>query len=345
MFSLLTTPAPYLTTGAFALAQGMSEILACSRQDISQDISQLFTMTGNSSISQEEHHESEKIREVLKHYPAEKPKFDRIVKSAFPGAISNKELELKVVEILAERDFHDDNTLLATSLCCDELARRLEDDLGRVYGNNFTLGGLAGFPFAGITGFGAMVSHVPDNGFCLIVHGPHVGITKDGLVGKVERRNLALVDNCCGSAIAAANYVRGITDGGATITGNIQSFLDFQQSAVQEMILPHGKRLHDAGDDFLKEIPYALYQSQDVLLHDIVKQVRNGLKHYRGTAILGGVQINTGPDTMDYFHPLRFELMDNNGNIIEDMLPHLTGEKSENEDDVWASVRNVKISE
>ena len=290
--------------------------------------------------------EKEKLRRHLSEgYAPEDPKFDLIVKSAFPGAISNKELELKVVEILAERDFHDDNTLLATSLCCDELARRLEDDLGRVYGNNFTLGGLAGFPFAGITGFGAMVSHVPDNGFCLIVHGPHVGITKDGTIGKVERKNLALVDNCCGSAIAAARYLRGITDGGAVITAKIQNFLDFQQSAVQEMILPHGKRLHDAGDDFLKEIPYALYQSQDVLLHDIVKQVRNGLKHYRGTAILGGIQINTGPDTMDYFHPLRFELMDNNGNIIEDMLPHLTGEKSENEDDVWASVRNVKISE
>ena len=141
-----------------------------------------------------------------------------------------------MVDVLAEKGFHDNNTLLATSLCCDELARRLEDDLGRVYGNNFTLGGLAGFPFAGITGFGAMVSHVPDNGFCLIVHVPHVGITKNGTIGKVERKNLALVDNCCGSAIAAARYLRGITDGGAVITAKIQNFLDFQQSAVQEMI-------------------------------------------------------------------------------------------------------------
>ena len=93
--------------------------------------------------------EKEKLRRHLSEgYAPEDPKFDLIVKSAFPGAISNKELETKMVDVLAEKGFHDNNTLLATSLCCDELARRLEDDLGRVYGNNFTLGGLAGFPFA-----------------------------------------------------------------------------------------------------------------------------------------------------------------------------------------------------
>ena len=64
----------------------------------------------------------------------------------------------------------------------DELARNLEDDLNKVYGHNFNLGGLSGFPFAGNTGFGAMSAHVPDNGFCLLIHGPHVGITQDGLV-------------------------------------------------------------------------------------------------------------------------------------------------------------------
>ena len=64
------------------------------------------------------------------------------MKRAFPGAISNLELEAKVVKILADKGFDSDNTLLATSLCCDELARVLEDDLGRVYGKNFFLGGL-----------------------------------------------------------------------------------------------------------------------------------------------------------------------------------------------------------
>ena len=114
------------------------------------------------------HHEYDKLMDILKEYPDDDPDFDAMVKDNFPGAISNKELELKCVSLLAARGFHDTNTLLATSLCCDELARRLEDDFGKIYGSTFALGGLAGFPFAGITGFGAMVSHVPDDGYCLM---------------------------------------------------------------------------------------------------------------------------------------------------------------------------------
>ncbi len=267
----------------------------------------------------------EKIRQIIisEDYPAESPEFDAMVKSTFPGAISNRELESKVVEILADRGFQGSNTLLATSLCCDELARRLEDDLGKVYGQNFFLGGLAGFPFAGNTGFGAMSAHIPDNGFCLIVQGPHVGITQDGLVGKVERSGIALVDSCCGSAIAASNYLKGITEGGATVTTKIQNFSDFQQGAVQELILPHGKRLTDAGDDRMRELPYALFESQDMLLQDIIAGGKGGLK--QGTAVLGGIQINTSPDTLDYFHPLRFDYIDSSGNVVEDLLPLLTG--------------------
>jgi Limiting CO2-inducible proteins B/C beta carbonyic anhydrases len=86
----------------------------------------------------------DQIRQIIasENYPDEDPAFDKIVKTAFPGAMSNKALESKVVEILAQRGFSGSNTLLCTSLCCDELARVLEDDLGQVYGKNFFLGGL-----------------------------------------------------------------------------------------------------------------------------------------------------------------------------------------------------------
>lgn len=261
----------------------------------------------------------EKIKLIIssEDYPEENPAFDKVVKSKFPEAVSNKILETSVVDVLAKKGFTGENTLLATSLCCDELARVLEDDFNKVYGNNFNLGGLSGFPFAGNTGFGAMAAHIPDDGYCLIIHGPHVGISKDGTIGKVERPGIALVDTCCGSAVAASNYLKGITDGGAQITTSLQSFTDFQQGAVQELILPFGKRLTDAEDRML-ELPYALYETQDVLMREIISKGSGGLK--KGTAVLGGIQINTGPDTMDYFHPLRFDYLDADGNV-EDLLP------------------------
>jgi len=165
-----------------------------------------------------------------------------------------------------------------------------------------------------------MAAHIPDDGYCLITYGPHVGVAADGTVGKVERSGVALVDTCCGSAVAASNYVKGITDGGAQITTRLQEFTDFQQGAVQELILPHGKRLSEAKNRMV-ELPYALYDSQDMLLSEIVKIGSLGVK--RGVALLGGIQINTGPDTLDYFVPLRFDFMNYRGEIVEDMLPAL----------------------
>ena len=229
-------------------------------------------------------------KECSEEVPTGNIRFDHLVKSRFKGSIDNNSLVTTVSSILETRGVTASNTLLATSLCCDELARCLEDDFGKVYGCNFNLGGLAGFPFAGSTGFGAMAHHIPDDGNCLVVYGPHVGMSRDGIVGKVEREGITCPDTCCGSAVAASNYVKGITDGGALINMNIQPFTDFQQGAVQELILPHGKRLRDAKDRMF-ELPYALFDSQDMLMHKIVETGANQTK--KGLILLGGVQINT----------------------------------------------------
>jgi len=76
----------------------------------------------------------------------------------------------------------------------------------------------------------------------------------------------------------------------------------------------------------MKELAYALFESQDMLLQDIISAGKGGLKE--GTAVLAGIQINTGPTTMDYFHPLRFDYIDNKGNVVQDLLPALTGQVS-----------------
>lgn len=247
--------------------------------------------------------------------------YDVMIKLIFPGALSYEQLESRVVNQLDSKGYTSDNTLLATSLCCDELARNLEKDFAKIYGKNFSLGGLAGFPFGGTTAFGAMSAHIPDDGSCFIVYGPHVGVATTGGVGKVERPGIALVDNCCGSAIAASNYLKGITDGRAQITSKIQEFADFQQGAVQEMILPHGKRLQDA-EDRMVELPYCLYESQDLLMKEIVKKGAGGVKN--NITLLGGIQINTAPGALDYFLPMRFDFMNNEGEVVEDMLGDIT---------------------
>ena len=49
------------------------------------------------------------------------------------------------------------------------------------------MGGLDGFPFTGLTGMGAFASHVPDDGAVFVYYGPHIGITKDGVIGEIHR--------------------------------------------------------------------------------------------------------------------------------------------------------------
>jgi hypothetical protein len=248
-------------------------------------------------------------------------KFDQTVKSIFPGAVDNYELVKHVTSILVEKKgCRKPNTLLATSLCCDEASRQLEEDFQQVYGRNFNLGGLAGFPWAGQTGFGAMAHHIPEDGHCIVVYGPHVGITQEAVIGKVERAGIACPDECCGSAVAASNYVKQLTHGEALISANIQQFTDFQQGAVQQMILPHCKRLDDA-EDRMKELPYAMFDSQDLLMRKITEPGAGATRN--GLILLGGVQINTGPTTADYFHPLRFCFMNREGVIVEDLMPDL----------------------
>ena len=56
-------------------------------------------------------------------------------------------------------------------------------------------------------------------------------------------------------------------------------------------------------------------------MKDIVGAGAAGIK--AGLASLGGIQINTAPDKLDYFHPLRFDYMNNKGEIVEDLLSAL----------------------
>lgn len=81
------------------------------------------------------------------------------------------------------------------------------------------MGGLAGFPFGGVTAFGAMASHIPDGGHTLVVYAPHVGVDSTGAVGTVERVGRANGGACCGSAIAASAYVSNIHSGAAAKYG------------------------------------------------------------------------------------------------------------------------------
>lgn len=210
------------------------------------------------------------------------------------------------------------STLLATSLCCDEVNRPLEMEFDEVFGDHFNMGGLAGFAFGGVTSFVAMAAHIPDNGSCLVVYGPHVGVDDQGKVGTVNRRGRQSGGACCGSAVAACNYVQQVGANGSQALPPTAP-LDAQQTFVGNMLLPHAKRL-EAATDKMVELPLALYDAQDELLQRIVAEGCDKVARGGKIALLGGVQINTPDGVSDYFLPLRFQVLDNRGELIEDLL-------------------------
>jgi Limiting CO2-inducible proteins B/C beta carbonyic anhydrases len=235
----------------------------------------------------------------------------------FPNASTNAELITKVSRAL-DRYGYNEKTLVGFSLCSDEVNRPLEDIFNGFYGEHFNMGGLAGFPFAGVTGFGAMASHIPDGGSCLLVYGPHVGIDSDGNVGKVDRKGKSKSGSCCGSAVAASKYVIAVYKGDAEEVGPPTDSVDAQQNYVAGALLSYGERIATAPDP-MAELPFATFEPIDSMMGRIVKKV--GGKVGGNVALLGGIQINTPRGVSDYFLPLRFDIRDGKtGEIIEDLM-------------------------
>jgi len=246
------------------------------------------------------------------------------VSECFPGALSNTDLITRVQNIL-EPHGYGDTTLLATSLDCDEVNRSLERELVKSYGDNFSMGGLAGFPFGGVTSFCAMAHHIPTGGSCLLVYGPHVGVDSDCAIGKIDRRGRETRGVCCGSSAAAWNYVKQVRKGDVKAAGIPKHPMDAQQTWVGKLLLPHAARLEMSKNPEV-ELPLALFDAQDEFMKKIVDV---GCREIAGNGmicLLGGVQINTPKDTSDYFLPKVFEIRTNNGDLVENLLPLLISE-------------------
>jgi hypothetical protein len=121
---------------------------------------------------------TEKTKEALKNY--------------FPGAMAGSTVEEISYRMLSDRGFTDANTLYCDCSCPDEVNHDnpLEDVTTMFtnrWGEVFNLGGLAGLPFTGQTGFGAFAAHVPVDGNIVLMFAPHIGIDANGVLGKVLR--------------------------------------------------------------------------------------------------------------------------------------------------------------
>jgi hypothetical protein len=234
----------------------------------------------------------------------------------FPGSYTNAEFVTEVRNILEDEGYDLDKMLLATSFCSDELNRSLEISLTNQFNMFFNMGGLAGFPFGGVTSFGAMAAHIPEGGSCLIVHGSHVGIDSQGRLGTVERRGRLNGGDCCGSGVAASKYVSSVWKGDMEESSVPKDAIDVQQYHVCKMLLPFAKQLEESENKML-ELPRALYSGQTDMMKKIIDKSASAVAGDGTIALIGGIQINTPPEYTDYFLPMDFNIYDNKGRLLK----------------------------
>ena len=170
----------------------------------------------------------------------------------------------------------------------------------------------------GVTSFGAMVSHVPDGGSCLVIYGPHVGVDWDAKVGTVNRRGKEKGGTCCGSAVAASRYVNSVYKGEVKEAAAPTQNVDAQQLYVGSVLLPYAQRLANAADPMI-ELPYSIFEPVDNLIQKILEKGAANAGNKK-IALLGGIQINTPAGISDYFLPLRFELRDSKNEVLENLF-------------------------
>jgi hypothetical protein len=116
-------------------------------------------------------------------------------------------------EITVDLEMNSTNTLFSHSVCPDEINHE-DGDITRElfvhFGKMFSLGGLAGLPFTGLTGFNAYAAHVPEGGHIFVFFGPHIAISKEGVCGSYHRKGQSEPTTACGAAIGAYEAVKDL---------------------------------------------------------------------------------------------------------------------------------------
>ena len=226
------------------------------------------------------------------------------IQKYFPGAITNT----KLIDHIKQKNLDRDKTHFTLSICCDEINHEKGDlpDLCReLLGEVFQMGGLGGIPFAGITGLGATLHHVPENGTLFILYAPHVGISLDGKIGDYNRFGLTPAGHACGAAIGAYNKLTNLNKYEMSSLCNNNHF-DPQFDYISKQLSKHMDNINSTTDTNLKNtnIASAMY----LIIQEWIDQFKIEFKkqhHIKKLILLGGIVINVSSNpqnsTEDYF--------------------------------------------
>ena len=206
------------------------------------------------------------------------------IRRFYPNAHSTSETVDQLLNLLgSELGLAPNQIMSADSICSDDLnsmeyPQRAYEMLGP-----FKMGGLNGFPFAGLTGMGAFAHHVPVDGAVFIFYGPHIGITQTGIAGEVLRPGQTRPSACCGAARAALAKLLGDEIPPGRFTD-----LDYQQNTIEQVFLSEKNRIVSAQDP-LWAATEVMYEAIDKRIAVLAEKTSYPCRYL---VLMGGVLIN-----------------------------------------------------
>ncbi len=235
-----------------------------------------------------------------------------IIRKWYPNAITTIDSVNKLIDFVEdELLLEPSQIMLADSICSDDVISiqypsRAQDFLGP-----FKMGGLNGFPFTGLTGMGAFASHVPDDGAVFVYYGPHIGITKNGTLGEINRVGQHKNTGCCGAAKGALNKL--LND---QIIPGVVTDMDYQMNTIEQIIYAEKERILTASSP-LYEATEVIYDAIDKRINELVELTTYKCKY---VILIGAILINSDHDMGSFTEIKRFDIIDLTSNVRSNMI-------------------------
>ncbi|WP_197091696.1 hypothetical protein [Sphingobacterium endophyticum] len=225
-----------------------------------------------------------------------------LIRKFYPNALTTIDTVNKLIDFIEdELNIPASKVMMADSICSDDVnsiqypARATQEFLGP-----FKMGGLDGFPFTGLTGMGAFASHVPDDGAVFIYYGPHIGISKESVIGEILRFGQHTSSGCCGAAKGA---LKKLSDG-ILVEGNVTD-MDYQMNTIEQILLKQKDRILNA-ETPIHEATEVIYEAIDERILELVAATNYNCKY---VILMGGVMINSDSDVGSFSSAKRFDVI------------------------------------
>lgn len=230
----------------------------------------------------------------------------------------------EIKKVLDPSEFNSDNSRLIFNVCsddCNRLAERetIEKALTKIYGREFHLGGLAGYPFGGISGIVTASHHVPDivcsdsqqirKGNLIFFISPHLGLIKkeDFYYGRIIRPCQQRPTGCCGTMMGFLSDLKQVGKADKFIVTYEVNNLDPTRAILHDILINEYPNQLDkilALDDVNMQIIKLTILNYELIVKQISKIIDEFLKRekefFQGKiAIISGITINS--PTRDFF--------------------------------------------